>query len=122
MAARLLLLGLAVVGAAVAIHALHADHRCAEVKATAAEVPLSRPVAVARAAADRCGDPRDHVLVETYLLGRGRRGDAAALARQTTIQSPGDYLGWLALGRLAGDRRALARAHDLNPRAVPAPR
>ena len=119
MAARLLLLGLVVVGAVVAVHALRADHRCAEVKTAAAEVPLRQPAAVARAAADRCGDPRDYVLVETLLLGRGRRDVASALARQSTIQSPNDYLGWLALGRLADDQRALARAHDLNPRGVP---
>ena len=49
MAARLLLLGLVVVGAVVAVHALRADHRCAQVKSAAAHGPLSQPAAIARA-------------------------------------------------------------------------
>jgi hypothetical protein len=36
-----------------------------------------------------------------------------------TRSSPDDYLGWLGLYRLTGDRGALRRAHELNPRAVP---
>jgi hypothetical protein len=96
MASRLVLLALAVVGAAVGIQAQRADHRCAEVKATAAEVPLRQPAAVARAAADRC-------------------------ARRMTRSSPDDYLGWLVVWRLSGARQALARAHALNPRGTPAP-
>lgn len=122
MAARLVLLALAVVGAAVAGHALHADHRCADIKATAAEVPLRRPAAVARAAADRCGDPRDRAVVTVLLLARKQRGAALDLARRMTRSNPDDYLGWLVVWRLSGAREALARAHALNPRGTPAPR
>ena len=41
------------------------------------------------------------------------------LAREMTRQHPDDYLGWLGVYRLTGDRDALARAHALNPRGVP---
>jgi hypothetical protein len=122
MAARLVLLALAVVGAAVAGHALHADHRCADIKATAAEVPVRQPAAVARAAADRCGDPRDRAVVTVLLLARKQRGAALDLARRMTRSNPDDYLGWLVVWRLSGARDALARAHALNPRGTPAPR
>jgi hypothetical protein len=39
-----------------------------------------------------------------------------------TESSPDDYNGWLALYRLTGERSALARAHQLNPRGTPGPR
>jgi hypothetical protein len=120
MAARLLLLGLAVAAVAVAIHALHADHRCADLKATASQVPLRQPTAVARAAADRCGDPRDRAVVALLLTARGQRPAALDLARRMTRSSPDDYLGWLIVWRLSGARDALARAQALNPRGTPA--
>jgi hypothetical protein len=120
MAARLLLLGLVVVGAAVALHALRADHRCADIKTAAADAPLGAPTAVASAAADRCGDPRDRALVALVLTARGQRGAALDLARRMTRSSPDDYLGWLVVWRLTGARAALVRAHALNPRGTPA--
>lgn len=119
MAARLLLLGLVVVGAVVAVHALRADHRCAEVKSAAAHGPLTQPAAVAREAADRCGDPRDRAVVALVLVAHGQRGTARDLARRMTRSSPDDYLGWLVVWRLTGARDALARAHALDPRATP---
>jgi hypothetical protein len=119
-AARLLLLGLAAAAVAVAIQALDADDRCAELKATASEVPLRQPAAVARAAAARCGDPRDRAVVALLLTTRGQRPAALDLARRMTRSSPDDYLGWLIVWRLSGAREALARAHALNPRGTPA--
>jgi hypothetical protein len=120
--ARLVLVALAVVSGAVAIHALHADHRCGEVKADAARKPLRTSPAALVAAADRCGDPRDRVIIATFLVARGRRSDAAELARRMTKATPGDYLGWLAVWNLTRDPGALRRAHALNPRGTPAPR
>jgi hypothetical protein len=120
-AARALAAALAVVCGFVAIHALHADHRCAEVKAQATTVPRAQLGAVARAGAARCGDPRDRLRVAFAAAVRGDRAAAIDLARRMTRSSPDDYLGWLTLGRLTGDRAALARAHALDPRGVPAP-
>jgi hypothetical protein len=120
MASRLLLLSLAVVGVAVAAHALRADHRCAQAKADALKGPTTRLVAVARATADRCGAPGDRAVVLVALLGRGRSDLAVEVAREMTETSQDDYNGWLALWQLARDRRALARAHALDPRDTPA--
>ncbi len=119
MAARLLLLGLVVVGAVVAVHALRTDHRCAEVKTAAAHGPLNQPAVVAREAAERCGDPRDRAVVALVLVAHRQRGAALDLARRMTRSSPDDYLGWLVVWRLTGARDALARAHALNPRGTP---
>ena len=79
MAARLLLLGLVVVGAVVAVHALRADHRCAQVKSAAAHGPLSQPAAIARDAAERCGDPRDRAVVALVLVAPGSVGPRSTL-------------------------------------------
>jgi hypothetical protein len=119
--ARLLLAGLAIVSIVVAIHALRVDHRCAVTRAGASTAPAGRLAAIARETADRCGDPRDPALVALVLLARGHRADATQLARRMTQASPRDYLGWLVVWRLTGDRRALARAHELNPRGTPSP-
>jgi hypothetical protein len=71
---------------------------------------------------DRCGDPRDSALATLVLTARGQRPIALDLARQMTEAHPDDYLGWFIVWRLSGDPRALARAHDLNPRGTPTPR
>jgi hypothetical protein len=72
-------------------------------------------------AAERCGDPRDRVLVAARLAFRGQRSAAIALARRMTRSAPDDYVGWLAVWRLTGERKALVHAHELNPRGTPAP-
>jgi hypothetical protein len=102
--------------------ALRGDHRCSEVKADAAQIPLREAPAALVVAADRCGDPRDRVLIGTYLVGRGRLADANELARRMARSMPKDYLGWLAVWNLTRNPRALARAHELNPRGTPTPR
>jgi hypothetical protein len=109
--ARLVLVALAVVAIGVAANSLRADHRCADAKAAAkrGEVPD----------AGRCGDPRDRALIALYLLQRNQRGPALAVAKGMTRATPDDYLGWLVVWRLSGDRAALARAHELNPRGTP---
>jgi hypothetical protein len=114
------LAALAACAVVVAILALRGDHRCSEVRADAATAPASRLTAVA-AAARRCGDPRDRVIVALELIGRGRRDAAAEVARRMTIDSPDDYVGWLALWNLKREPAALRRAHELNPRGTPAP-
>jgi hypothetical protein len=109
--ARALLIVLAAVCAVVAVAGLRSDHRCTQARA-AHDGPR---VAAA------CGDPRDRAETAALLAARGRLAPAQQLARSMVRDSPQDYLGWLALGRLSGDRRALARAHALNPRGVPPP-
>ena len=119
MLVRLVLVGLAVVSVAVAAHALRADHRCSQSKARAARAPVGR-LAIAAATADRCGDPRDSAVLALVLTARGQRATALGLARRMTRAHPDDYLGWLVVWRLSGERTALARAHALNPRGTPA--
>ncbi len=111
LAVRALLIVLAVVCAAVAAGGLRREHACAGARAAADW----------RAVAAHCGDPRDRAETAALLASKGRRADALALARRMVRDAPQDYLGWLALGRLARDGRALARAHALNPRGVPLP-
>jgi hypothetical protein len=120
-ALRVLVVCLAVLCAAVGAHALRADHRCADAKAAARTVAHAALPGVARAIGDRCGDPRDEVIGAVLIGGRGQRGLATSLARRVAAQHPDDYIGWLAVYRIGGDERALARAHALNPRAVPPP-
>jgi hypothetical protein len=120
-AARLALAALAVVCAVVAIRALHGDHQCSQIKADAASVPPAELARVVDATVDRCGTPADRAEVVVTLITRKRPGLAVDLARRMTQTSPDDYNGWLALYRLDGDRRALIRAHQLNPRGTPAP-
>jgi hypothetical protein len=117
---RLVLVGLAVVSVAVAAHALRADHRCSQSKARAARAPVGQLAAIAAATADRCGDPRDSAVLALVLTARGQRATALGLARRMTRAHPDDYLGWLVVWRLSGERTALARAHALNPRGTPA--
>lgn len=122
MIARAAVATLAACAVAVAVLALRADDRCAQVKHDAAQIPLREAPTALVAAADRCGDPRDRVLIGTYLVARGRRGDADELARRMTRSIPADYLGWLAVWNLTRDPGALVRAHELNPRGTPTPR
>jgi hypothetical protein len=117
----MVLVALAVVSVAVGAHALRADHRCADVERAASTAPVGELAALASATAERCGDPRDSVLVAARLAFRGQRSAAIALARRMTTSAPDDYLGWLAVWRLTGERQALVRAHALNPRGTPAP-
>jgi len=117
---RLVLVGLAVVSVAVAAHSLRADHRCSQSKARAARAPVDQLAAIAAATADRCGDPRDSAVLSLLLTARGQRATALGLARRMTRAHPDDYLGWLVVWRLSGERTALARAHALNPRGTPA--
>jgi hypothetical protein len=118
-AIRLALAALAVAGAVVAIHALRVDHRCGEVKAAALRGPAGELAGLARTATDRCGAPADRAVVIVALITRHRPGLAVEVTRKMTESSPDDYNGWLVLYRLTGDRDALARAHELNPRGVP---
>jgi hypothetical protein len=117
--ARVLAVALAVVAIAVAWLALRTDHRCAAVQDEAGRAARAELAGLAREAADRCGDPRNEAWVIGVATVRGDRGAAIDLARRMTRSSPDDYLGWLGLYRLTGDRGALQRAHELNPRAVP---
>jgi hypothetical protein len=119
LAIRLVLVALAVVAVGVAAHALHADHRCAQIRADASTVPVRELPAVAHATAERCGDPRDRAAVAVIAFNRGRRSTGIALARRMTATTPDDYVGWFVLWRLTGDRNAQARAHELNPRGSP---
>jgi hypothetical protein len=119
---RLVLAGLAVVSVAVGLQALRTDHRCSEVKGQAGRAPVGALAGVASATADRCGDPRDDAVVALILTARGQRAAALGLARRMTRAHPDDYLGWLVVWRLSGERAALARAHVLNPRGTPAVR
>jgi hypothetical protein len=112
-------LALAAVAIFVAIHALRVDHRCAALQDAAGHAPRSEMATFARQAADRCGDPRNEAFVIGIAILRGDRPAATDLARRMTRQRPDDYLGWLGLYRLTGDRAALERAHALNPRGVP---
>ena len=109
--ARVLLIVLAVICVVVGVAGLRGDHRCAQARAA-----LDGPRVAAA-----CGDPRDRAETAARLAGRGRIAPARQLARRMVRDSPQDYLGWLALGRLTGDGHALARAHALNPRGVPTP-
>jgi hypothetical protein len=119
--ARLAALALAAAAVAVAVVALRGDHRCAEVKHDAAQIPLRVAPAELVVAADNCGDARDKILIATYLVARGRLSDANELARRMARSNPDDYVGWLAVWNLTRDPAALARAHALNPRGTPAP-
>jgi hypothetical protein len=117
--ARVAALALAAVAVVVAVHALRVDHRCATLQDDAAHAPRSQMATFARQAAERCGDPRNEAFVIGIALLRGDRAAAIDLARRMTRQRPDDYLGWLGLYRVTGDRGALERAHALNPRGVP---
>jgi hypothetical protein len=117
--ARVLALALAVVAVVVAALALRSDHRCAAVQDDAGRAARGQLSGLAREAADRCGDPRNEAWVIGVATLRGDRAAAIDLARRMTRSSPDDYLGWLGLYRLTGDRGALQRAHELNPRGVP---
>ena len=78
---------------------------------------------LAREGASRCASAQQAVLVAVYLAGHEYRREAISLARVVVRREPGDYFGWLALGRLETDpvlaRRAQDRALALNPRAKP---
>jgi tetrahydromethanopterin S-methyltransferase subunit D len=117
--ARVLLVALAAVAVVVGVHALRADHRCAEAKAAAASATPGASAAALAAGAGLCGDPRDRALISLYLLRHQQRGAALDVARGMTRATPDDYLGWLVVWRLSGDRRALARAQVFNPRGTP---
>ena len=119
MIARVLAVALAAVAVFVAVHALRVDHRCAALQNAAGHAPRSEMATFARQAAERCGDPRNEAFVIGIAVLRGDRAAATGLARKMTRQHPDDYLGWLGVYRLTGDRDALARAHALNPRGVP---
>ena len=122
MLVRLVLGGLAVLSVAVGAHALRADHRCSQSRDRAGRAPVGELARVASSTADRCGDPRDSAIVALVLTARGQRAAALGLARRMTRAHPDDYLGWLVVWRLSGEREALARAHALNPRGTPAAR
>jgi hypothetical protein len=117
---RIVLIVLALGAAGVGVHALSADHRCAQLQDRAGRAPAAQLTAFAREAADRCGDPRSEAWVIGVATLRGNRAAAIDLARSMTRAHPDDYLGWLGLYRLTSDRAALRRAHALDPRAVPA--
>ena len=119
LAVRALLILLAAVGAVVAVTGLRSDHRCTQARTAVLHGDYS--AAAATTLADRCGDPRDRAYAAATMAQKGHPAPARQLARRMVRDSPQDYLGWLALGRLTNDQRALARAHALNPRGVPPP-
>jgi hypothetical protein len=118
---RSVLVALAALAILVAAHGLRADHRCAQVRADAFKVPPRALAALADVAAERCGDPRDVAAVAVTAYGRGSRSVGVRLARRMTVANPDDNIGWVVLWRLSGDRAALARAHQLDPRGTPRP-
>jgi hypothetical protein len=117
--ARVAASALACCAVVVAVLALRTDHRCAAVQDDAGRAARSELTRLAHKASERCGDPRNEAWVVGVATVRGDRAAAIDLARRMTRSSPDDYIGWLGLYRLTGDRRALARAHELNPRGVP---
>ncbi len=121
MALRVACIAVAVLCAVVGARALRSDHRCEDAQASARTAPAGELADVARAIGDRCGDPREEIVGAVLIGGRGQRSVATSLARRVAAQHPDDYIGWLAVYRIGGDERALARAHALNPRAVPPP-
>jgi hypothetical protein len=119
--ARLLLVALAAVAAVVAVQQLHHDHGCTTLLDDIAKGPAANLDGLAAQTLDRCGDPRDRIVIVAALVARKKRADAVAVVRRMTAANPDDYLGWLVLGRATRDRAALRRAHTLNPRGVPGP-
>jgi hypothetical protein len=117
--ARLLLVGLAAAAIAVGATSLRTDHRCAEAVKAVNEVPKGELMAAARTVADRCGDTLTEVRASQTLFLRGGAPPALVIARDLTREHPDDYLGWISTWRLNGDRAALARARELNPRGTP---
>jgi len=118
---RVMLAALAVAAIAVGAASLRKDHGCADVKAQARTGPAAALASVGEEAIARCGDPRDRAIVALVLVNRGRRREAIDVTRRMTQTTPDDYIGWLSLWRLTGDRAALVKAHRLNPRGTPAP-
>jgi hypothetical protein len=116
--ARLAALALAACAIAVAVIALRGDHRCTEVKSRASRAPIGQLATIADETAQRRGDPRDVAVLTLVLTARGQRATALGLARRMTRAHPDDYLGWLIVWRLSGDKRAHARAAALNPRGT----
>lgn len=121
MLARLLLVALAAVAAVVGVQQLHHDHGCTTLVNDVAKGPAADVDGLAAQTLERCGDPRDRVVIVGTLVARRKQPEAVAVLRRMTASDPDDYLGWLVLGRLTRDRAALERAHALNPRDVPAP-
>ena len=119
MPARLVVASLSAVAVVVAVLALRTDHRCSDAKAKARSAPRAELATIADETAARCGDPRDSAVVTLVLTARGQRATALRLARRMTLAHPDDYLGWLIVWRLSGDRAAHARAAALNPRGTP---
>jgi hypothetical protein len=116
MAVRALLLCLAVAAVAVGASSLRTDHRCTEASRAVDHATPATAAAIAREIGDRCGDTRIRVDATAALFVRSGRPGALELARRMTRANPDDYLGWLAVWRLSGDRGALARVRELNPR------
>lgn len=121
MALRILLVALALICAGAGALGLRSNARCEQAQRSARSAPTVALPRIARDIGDRCGDPRDAVVGAVVVGSRGEREVAVSIARRVAAQHPQDYIGWLAVYRLGGDQRALARAHRLNPRAVPAP-
>jgi hypothetical protein len=130
MVARLLLVLLALACAVLGVQGVQQAAGCDDALKAARALGRGDVVAartVRRRAEERCREPRDRAQVVIALGGRGHGDEALRLARAMVRAAPDDYLGWLAVGRLsqgrdpAAARAALRRAHELNPRGVPAP-
>ena len=124
------LTALAAVALAVALHGLARHGDCAGAFARVQRLQPGQAVAAAAVARDvgkACDEPRAVVIAAAFIDHAGARGAATGLARTLVGEAPQAYVGWLTLGRLlqtqdrAASRAALARAHALNPRGVPAP-
>jgi hypothetical protein len=117
--ARLVLAGLAVAALVVGATSLRTDHRCSNAVRAVSIVPKGELMTAARAVTDRCGDTLTAVRASQTLFLRGGAPPALVIARRLTRSHPDDYLGWISTWRLTGDRAALARARELNPRGTP---
>lgn len=130
MAARLVLLLLAVPCLALGVSGLHADHRCRVELGAVPQLHVSDQYGAhhaERQLAQWCTHDTDKAAGIIALGAAGHVPEAMRLARQLAADAPHDYLGWLALSRLeagsdpAASRRDYAHAQRLNPRGLQGP-
>jgi hypothetical protein len=121
---RWIALAAALVAGVVAVNGLVRTDACEDARDRVAAAAGARSADLAPAArevAGECDRPRDLIDAAVFADGARDRASALLLARAAADKAPGSYLGWLAVGRLgrgAEARAALARARELNARAV----